>query len=91
MFLCGCASAILAKIYSHLYKIFPNILDLKLIKLRMAAQVCEGITSKVWNAQLQTNLYACGGPKLYAQEGKKLEDPTMYQQLVGSLIYLTLT
>ena len=57
----------------------------------MSAQVYEGITSKVWDAQLQTNLYACGGPKLYAQEGKKLEDPTMYQQLVGSLIYLTLT
>ena len=29
--------------------------------------------------------------KLYAQEGKELEDPTMYRQLVDSLIYLTLT
>ena len=29
--------------------------------------------------------------KLCAQEGKELEDPTMYRQLVGSLICLTLT
>ncbi|XP_060670943.1 secreted RxLR effector protein 161-like [Ziziphus jujuba] len=29
--------------------------------------------------------------KLSAYEGKDLEDATMYQQLVGSLIYLTLT
>lgn len=29
--------------------------------------------------------------KLCSKEGKDLEDATMYQQLVGSLIYLTLT
>ena len=28
---------------------------------------------------------------LYAHEGKDVEDGTMYRQLVGSLIYLTLT
>ena len=29
--------------------------------------------------------------KMCAHEGKDLEDTTMYRQLVGSLIYLTLT
>ena len=29
--------------------------------------------------------------KMCAHEGKDLEDATMYRQLVGSLIYLTLT
>ena len=29
--------------------------------------------------------------ELCAHEGKDLEHPTMYQQLVGSLIYLTMT
>ncbi|KAJ0546766.1 putative RNA-directed DNA polymerase [Helianthus annuus] len=29
--------------------------------------------------------------KLYATEGKKLDDPTRYRKMVGSLIYLTLT
>ena len=42
---------------------------------------------------MQTNFKSNGAqiPKICAHEGKDLEDVTMYLQLVGSLIYVTLT
>ncbi|KAL9249579.1 Retrovirus-related Pol polyprotein from transposon RE1-like protein [Drosera capensis] len=47
---------------------------------------CAGITdAKTVNTPLETNV------KLRPTDGQLLKDPTRYRQLVGSLIYLTLT
>ncbi|XP_020265764.1 uncharacterized protein LOC109841261 [Asparagus officinalis] len=45
----------------------------------------EMFNRKSISTPMETNLRLC------AHERKDLEDPTIYQQLVGSLIYLTMT